>query len=117
MYLARVRLVNGSSPHTGRVEVYTNSTGGLNNGKWGTICDINWNFQDARVLCRQLGYVDAVVAPMSTRFGQGTGPIWLNNVQCTGTEPTIFECRHNGIAKHVCEHGEDASAECIGTYE
>jgi len=114
-YIARVRLVNGPNPHLGCVEIYTNSTGGLDNGEWGSICDGNWNFKDARVVCHQLGYLDAVVAPMSTHFGQGNGPIWLNLVQCLGTESDLFLCRNNGIAKHICDHGKYASAECLGT--
>lgn len=96
--------------------MYSNSTGGLDNGEWGTICDTSWNFQDARVVCHQLGYLDAVVAPMSTHFGKGTGPIWLDDIQCLGTEPDLFTCRHNGITEHICEHGEYASAECLGNY-
>ena len=45
-----VRLVDGSSPYEGRVEV-------CNNGQWGTICDRGyWNYQDAMVVCRQLGF-------------------------------------------------------------
>ena len=115
-FAARVRLINGSSPYIGRVEVYTNSTGGIDDGEWGTICDADWRFQDARVVCNQLGYSDAVFPPTSTHFGEGTGPVWLNNVQCNGTEPDLFTCRHNGITEHVCEHGEYASVECLGTY-
>jgi len=110
----QVRLVNGPNPHTGRVEVYTNSTGGLEDAEWGTICDDFWGILDARVVCRQLGFPDAVSAPRFARYGQGTGPIWLDDVSCLGTEPDLFTCGHIGIGNHNCRHFEDASAECSG---
>ena len=48
-----MRLVDGSSPYEGRVEV-------CNNGQWGTICNRGyWNYQDAMVVCRQLGFAAA----------------------------------------------------------
>ena len=45
-------------------------------------------------------------------FGQGTGPIWLDNVFCTGSETELLECPHNGIGNHNCIHFEDASVRC-----
>ena len=44
-----VRLVQGSTPREGRVEVCKNST-------WGTVCDNGWSRVDAMVVCRQLGF-------------------------------------------------------------
>jgi len=111
--LDRVRLVDGPNPHTGRVEIYTNSTGGLDNAEWGAICSDNWDIQDARVVCHQLGYPDAVAVP---RCGQGTGPVWLNSVHCLGNESDLFTCRHNGIGSHNCTYDEDASVECLGMF-
>ena len=43
-----VRLVNGSSPLNGRLEVCVV-------GRWGTVCDDRFNSNSALVACRQLG--------------------------------------------------------------
>ena len=113
MWLAdRVRLINGSSPSSGRVEIYSTSIG--ENGEWGTVCDDSWDIQDARVVCRQLGYPDAVAALGNAHYGEGTGPILLDNLQCLGTELDVLTCAHNGIGEHDCDHNKDASAKCLG---
>ena len=111
-----IRLVNGSNSHTGRVEIYTNSTGGLDNARWGTVCDDAWDFLDARVVCRQLGYPDAVAALTSAHYGEGTVPILLSNVSCAGHESNLIMCRHNGIGIHFCRHTNDAAVECLGMF-
>ena len=99
-----VRLVGGSY-NAGRVEVYYNGT-------WGTVCDDYWGIGDARVVCKQLGFQDALNAYRSARYGGGTGPILLENVLCTGHESSLFSCRHNGVGIHHCDHSEDASVRC-----
>ncbi len=100
-----MRLVNSNNRCSGRVEVY-------HDGEWGTVCDDGWDLNDARVVCRQLDCGSALEAPLSAAFGQGSGSIWLNNVSCAGTEPSITECRHQGFGVHSCGHPEDASVVC-----
>ena len=82
-------------------------------GIWGTVCDHGWGENDARVVCRQLGFFDADSAPHSAHFGSGSGQIWLHNVGCSGSESSIKNClRGWGVAN--CGHHEDASVICSG---
>ena len=52
-------------------------------------------------------------------FGQGTGQIVLDNVQCTGGENQLLSCRSATIL-HVsssCDHSDDAGVRCEGIYK
>ena len=83
------------------------------NGTWGTVCDDGWSSFDARVVCRQLGFGSSGSALYSASFGQGSGPILLDNVACTGSELTLADCRHLGVGvTRSCSHFEDAGVRC-----
>ena len=53
------------------------------------------------------------VARLSAAFGQGTGPIFLDDVMCNGLESRLFDCAHRGIEVDNCVHSQDAGVECV----
>ena len=46
------------------------------------------------------------------RFGPGSGSIWLNEVNCNGTEYFIQDCQNLGWGVARCTHQEDAGVVC-----
>ncbi len=99
-----VRLVGGRNNYEGRVEI-------LYNDEWGTICDDNWDQDDAQVVCRSLG-LSGRTPVLNAGFGHGSGPIWLDEVACGGLERSLMRCRHGGWGNNNCFHGEDAGVRC-----
>ncbi|XP_056150146.1 deleted in malignant brain tumors 1 protein-like [Lampris incognitus] len=104
----KLRLVNGRSDCSGRVELF-------HDGIWGTVCDDDWEISNAEVVCRQLGCGQPLSALKDAHFGKGSGPIWLDNVVCTGQESALTQCSHFDFGENNCGHGEDASVICLGT--
>ena len=82
------------------------------NGEWGTVCNNGWDDTDAGVVCRQLGFGSSGTA---TSFSQGSGPILLDSVTCSGSESTLASCGHLGVGvTRSCSHREDAGVRCTG---
>ena len=98
--------MGGTSPLEGRVEVYNNNT----------VCDDFWTVEDAQVICRQLGFSGTSVAFSNAYFGAGSSnqPIWLDDVNCLGTETNVGQCLSGGWGIHNCVHLEGAGVRCSG---
>ena len=101
-----IRLANGRNEKEGRVEIYWNN-------QWSTVCDDLWDDNDATVICKQLGYSRGS-ARVSAYFGEGSGLILLDDVNCGVTESSIFACEHETFGEHDCVHSEDAGVVCYG---
>ena len=107
-----IRLVGGSNQYEGRVELYYK-------GKWGTVCDDFFTKAAAKVACRMLGLsggtalcLDRDWCQERNTFGYGTGDILLDDVKCSGSEASLFDCPHRGIGEHNCGHSEDVGVRC-----
>lgn len=126
--------MGGSTDYQGRVEICINNL-------WGTICYSSswynyWDINDARVVCRNLGHQElgiifsiiivyykfnvilmyntgiAVYRTATTLFGQGSGPIFLTNVHCSGSEMSLLECPRTVFVGTACTHGRDVGLRC-----
>ena len=120
-----MRLVGGKNESEGRVEVCLF-------GEWGTVCDDFWTKPDATVVCSQLGYpykgdIDLLQclfysafmsnihytgaqALKEAYFGEGSGKIHMDDVECSGNESLLLNCNYE--PDHNCGHSEDASVIC-----
>uniref|UniRef100_A0A673WSI3 Lysyl oxidase homolog n=1 Tax=Salmo trutta TaxID=8032 RepID=A0A673WSI3_SALTR len=104
--IIQLRLAGDKHKHyEGRVEVNYN-------GEWGTVCDDDFSIHAANVVCRELGYVEAVSWSPSSKYGKGEGRIWLDNVHCSGLERTLAQCESNGFGVSDCKHSEDVGVVC-----
>ena len=99
-----MRLAGGNGPHEGRIEVF-------HAGQWGTVCDDSWNQRDTDVVCRSLGYPSGQVVEHGD-FGMGSGPIWMDEVQCSGDESSLEHCPRNDWGDEDCSHYEDVALVC-----
>ena len=53
------------------------------------------------------------IAAYYAPFGQGTGPVLLYYVRCTGTESSLLSCSHDGTYLYHCSHSYDAGVVCL----
>lgn len=101
-----VTLVDGTSPWNGRVEVCLG-------GKWGTVCDHEWDHQDCQTICKQLAYPYlGAEAKYDAYFGQGDAHIAITQVHCGSDDVQLSDCLYSTGTDVTCSHADDASCIC-----
>ncbi|KAL4219778.1 hypothetical protein ACF0H5_020191 [Mactra antiquata] len=92
-------------PYHGRLEIQVNGT-------WGTVCDNSFDINDGQVICRMMNGLTVRQVYGGAYFGEGTGPIHIDEMTCSGNEPDINHCSY--IYNSSCTHKEDVSVVCYG---
>lgn len=109
-----IRLVNGPTNSSGRVEI-------LHGGQWGTICgDSNFDKYDVTVICKMLGiYSPNAFGHRNAFYGEGNGNVIVSSLNCDGSESDIASCQSYawsvpGSSSSSCSHSNDVGVNCDG---
>ena len=91
-------------------------SGSFVNNEWGTVCDDGWGTTDAQVVCRLLyNLTSGAFYYRNSHFRGGSGPIWLSEVKCNGSETHLVNCSsiELELGVHRCiGNTEDAGVRC-----
>ena len=60
--------------------------------------------------------IGSVAYSTATQFGQGTGPIFIFVIDCTGQESNLFDCPYSSIPTSSCTHYYDVGVKCEGMH-
>ena len=80
-----MRLSGASLNYSGRVEVFYR-------GRWGQICSNKYDIKDAQVICRQLGFKEALAEFTGSVVEDSKLPFQMSEVSCTGQESELSSC-------------------------
>ena len=83
------------------------------NNKWNTVCSGSWDVNDAKVVCRQLGFpVEGSRAYGDGLFEGELGSLLLTDIQCDGSESDLSQCSLAGRGVDNCGHQQVAGVIC-----
>ncbi|XP_059197258.1 scavenger receptor cysteine-rich type 1 protein M130-like [Centropristis striata] len=102
-----VRLVDGTSLCSGRLEVKSDQS----NQSWSSVCEVDFDQQDAEVVCRELG-CEAPSVLQGVLFGDVEAPKWTKEFQCGGDESSLLDCRSSGSDRNTCSPGRAVELTC-----
>ncbi|XP_067454495.1 scavenger receptor cysteine-rich type 1 protein M130-like [Thunnus thynnus] len=99
-----VRLVNGTSLCSGRLEVKSEQS-------WSSVCEADFDQQDAEVVCRELG-CGAPSVLQGTLYEEVEAPMWTKEFQCGGHESALLDCGRSDSARRTCSPGKAVGLTC-----
>ncbi|XP_035854514.1 scavenger receptor cysteine-rich type 1 protein M160-like isoform X3 [Sander lucioperca] len=102
-----VRLVNRTSLCSGRLEVKTNQS----TQRWSSVCEHDFDQQDAEVVCRELG-CGAPSVLQGAFYGEVDPPMRTKEFQCGGHESALLDCRSSGSDRNTCSPGKAVGLTC-----
>uniref|UniRef100_A0A671UK23 SRCR domain-containing protein n=1 Tax=Sparus aurata TaxID=8175 RepID=A0A671UK23_SPAAU len=102
-----VRLVNGTSLCSGRLEVKSDQS----DQSWSSVCEADFDQQDAEVVCRELG-CGAPSVLQGALYGEVEAPMWTKEFQCGGHESALLDCRSSGSTRNTCSPGKAVGLTC-----
>uniref|UniRef100_A0A3Q1FM31 SRCR domain-containing protein n=1 Tax=Acanthochromis polyacanthus TaxID=80966 RepID=A0A3Q1FM31_9TELE len=92
-----IRLLNGKSLCSGRLEVRSNQS----NHQWSSVCEDDFDRHDAEVVCRELS-CGAPLTFQGALFGKAAAPIQKKEFQCAGNESGLLECKSSDSGGNTC---------------
>ncbi|KAK3517670.1 hypothetical protein QTP70_015267, partial [Hemibagrus guttatus] len=93
-------------------------SGGVSWSSWSTVCDADFDQQDAEVVCRELDCGIPVTVLGSATFGRGESQVWTEELQCRKTESDFSFCPTSSSLKHSnWSHDDDVGLTCSGHTE
>ncbi|XP_034007570.1 CD5 antigen-like [Trematomus bernacchii] len=104
-----VRLLGGTGLCSGRLEVKSDQSN-QSNPSWSSVCEADFDQQDAQVVCRQLG-CGAPSVLQGALYGEGEAPMWTKEFQCGGHESALLDCS-SASERNTCSPGTAVSLTC-----
>ena len=86
----------------------------FSHGVWGRVINnpSYWRKKEADIVCRQLGFPEAITAVGYSAFGEGSGPVLMSGVRCRGTENTLQRCSYQDWVDSHLSPGYEVGVIC-----
>ncbi|XP_023207060.1 scavenger receptor cysteine-rich type 1 protein M130-like, partial [Xiphophorus maculatus] len=100
-----VRLVQGTNRCSGRLEVKTNQS-------WSSVCEKDFDLQDAEVVCREISCGPPSVHQGSL-YGEAEAPVGSREFLCEGSESALLNCSsRKSSGRNSCSPGQAVGLTC-----